>query len=35
MRLVWRGAALNIRAVADRDGRRRFLSLDCEAGGAS
>lgn len=34
MRLVWRGEALNIRAVADRDGRRRFLTLDCEAGGA-
>jgi SPP1 family predicted phage head-tail adaptor len=34
MRLVWRGAVLDIRAVADSDGRRRFLTLDCVEGGA-
>lgn len=34
MRLVWRGRALDIRASADSDGRRRFLTLDCMEGGA-
>lgn len=31
MRVGWQGRAFNIRAVRDRDGRRRFLVLDCEA----
>lgn len=31
-RLVWSGKQLNIRAAQDRDGDRRWLTLECEAG---
>lgn len=31
-RLVWRGRVLNIRSVENRDERRRFLTMECEAG---
>jgi SPP1 family predicted phage head-tail adaptor len=34
MRLVWRGRALNIRALRDPDGARRWLELRAEGGGA-
>lgn len=30
MRALWNGRVLNIRAVRDKDGRKRFLTLDCE-----
>lgn len=30
MRASWRGRAFNIRALRDKDGRRRFLIIDCE-----
>ncbi|WP_421863767.1 phage head closure protein [Parvibaculum sp.] len=30
MRVLWNERALNIRAVGDPDGRKRFLVLDCE-----
>jgi len=32
MRLVWRGQALNIRNVRDKDGRRRRLTIRAEGG---
>lgn len=35
MRLLWAGAPLNIRAVMDLDGRRRFLMLACDQGVAT
>lgn len=34
MRIVWRGAQLNIRAVRDPDGARRWLIIEAEGGGA-
>lgn len=30
MRALWNARVLNIRAVRDRDGRKRFLTLECE-----
>jgi len=30
MRAFWNGRVLNIRAVRDADGRKRFLTLECE-----
>jgi len=30
MRVLWSGRVLNIRAVRDADGRKRFLTLECE-----
>jgi len=31
-RITWRGKTMNIRAAADREGTREFLTLECEAG---
>ena len=30
MRALWNGRVLNIRAVRDKGGRKRFLTLECE-----
>lgn len=30
MRALWNARVLNIRAVRDKGGRKRFLTLDCE-----
>ena len=30
MRALWNGRVLNIRAVRDKGGRKRFLTIDCE-----
>ncbi|HCX68353.1 MAG TPA: head-tail adaptor protein, partial [Rhodobiaceae bacterium] len=30
MRVLWNARVLNIRAVGNPDGRKRFLVLDCE-----
>jgi SPP1 family predicted phage head-tail adaptor len=34
-RVVWRGRTMNIRAVADREGTREWLTLECETGVAT
>lgn len=34
MRAIWAGRTLNIRSVADADGRRRWLTLHVEEGAA-
>jgi SPP1 family predicted phage head-tail adaptor len=34
-RLVWRGQMLNIRSLADPDGRRLWLELSCQSGFAT
>ena len=31
-RIVWRSKTLNVRAAADREGTREWLTLECEAG---
>lgn len=31
-RVVWRGKTMNVRAAADRDSTREWLTLECEAG---
>lgn len=34
MRLVWRGAALNIRGLRDPDGKRQWLTINAQSGAA-